>query len=270
MFYRGKKRIRKEPDVFQKTFSGVFEQLRGSGMILALLLVAALVVMAAFWVASSRSARSEGAAQAQLTAALDQPNAAERLEALQRVVEATAGSQAEPMALLAAATLRHERALEVFRTEPGRREDELKRALVEIDRFIAEHPKHRWLPRALERRALILEDLGRTAEAAEVFGQAARAVPDTEFAYLRGKLLYGQARCQEKLQQRDEAVKTLELALAADAEDRGPPWRPSAAALLAQLQPAPRDLRVKDAVPDKPPDPPAPPAESKQIGRAHV
>ena len=70
MFYRGKKRVRKDPDVFQKTFSGVFEQFRGSGMLLAALLVGLLVVMTVVWMASSRRASREAEAQAKLHAAL--------------------------------------------------------------------------------------------------------------------------------------------------------------------------------------------------------
>jgi tetratricopeptide (TPR) repeat protein len=256
MFYRGKRRVRKEPDVFQKTFAGLFEQLRGSGMLLSLLLVGVLVVMAAFWVASGRSSRGTAAAQAKLTSALDQPNQAERLAELAKLAEGESGGRTAPLAMLAEAALLHETAMAHPPSEKGGRDDELRRALALVDKFIAEQSGHRLLPLALERRALILEDQGDWTKAAEQFEAAGKKVSGTEFAYLRGKLLYGQARCQDRLQQREQAVQTLEAALKGEAQDRGEVWRPSASALLAQLRPAPQNLLVKDAAKD--PEPPAP------------
>jgi len=253
MFYRGKKRIKKDPDAFQKTFAGLFEQLRGSGMLLVVLLVSILVIMAVVWVAASRRASRESAAQARLAAALDQPNPAERQAALRKVVEEASGTRAESLALLAETALRHEAALKLAESQPGRREDELKNILAQLDRFMTQHPKDRLMPRFLERRALVLEDQGDAEKAAEAFDEAAKMVADTDLAYLRGKLLYGRARCENELKQRDKAVQTLEEALRGEAEVRGDPWRPSASTLLAQLRPATKDLRVKGTAQDAPP-----------------
>jgi hypothetical protein len=262
MFYRGKKRTKREPDAFHKTFAGFFEQIRGSGMLLVALLVSILVIMAVVWVASSRRASRESAAQVRLGAALDQPNPGERQAALRKVSEEFPGTRAEALALLAETALRHEAALKLADSQPGRREDELKDVLAQLAKFIERHPKDRLIPRLLERRALVLEDQGDAEKAAAAFDEAAKMVAGTDLAYLRGKLLYGRARCENELKQRDKAVLTLEEALRGEAEMRGDPWRPAASTLLAQLRPATKDLRAKGAAQDAPPPAPVPPATS--------
>ncbi|HOX08373.1 MAG TPA: tetratricopeptide repeat protein [Planctomycetota bacterium] len=259
MFHRGKKRVRREPDAFQKTFGGLLEHVRGSGMLLIILLVGALVAVAALWVASSRRMETEAAAQSKLAAALEHPAPADRLTAVRKLAEESPDTRAGALALWTEAILLHEQAIK------GAKEENLREALQKIDAFLAKNPGHLLTPQALERRALVLEDTammlresGKTdeaartfASAAQAFEQAAKAVVDTDRAYLRGRLLYGQARCQTELKQTEQAVQTLEQALKAKTEDRGDPWRPAASALLAQLRPASRDLRLKATASDE-------------------
>jgi tetratricopeptide (TPR) repeat protein len=259
MFYRGKKRIRKDPDVFQKTFAGVFEQLRGSGMLLVLLLVGVLVVMTVIWVVSSRRASREADAQAKLRVALEQPEAREQRAELQKLAEQAPGTLAAPAALLLQAALLQSEAADALAAEAGRREDDLKRAQALLDKLLADYPRHPLAPMARERRALILEDLAAEGgnpelfeQAADAYHSAAAAVQNTPAAYLAGKLRYGEARCLERLGKKDQAVTTLELALQAEPAARRSAWREAAVGLLAQLRPA-KDLRVKGAAQDQPP-----------------
>ena len=159
--------------------------------------------------------------------------------------------------MLVEAALLHSKAVGASAAEAGRREDQLKRAQALLDKLLADYPRHPLAPMARERRALVLEDLGLDEQAADAYHAAAAAVRGTPAAYLAGKLLYGEARCLNKLGKKDQAVTTLELAREAEPAARRSAWREAAEGLYAQLRSA-KDLRVKGAESDKPPAPPAP------------
>ena len=249
MFYRGKKRARKEPDAFQKTFSGAFDRLSGLGLALLLLFLGLVALGGILLVTSNRSASRETEAQSRLVAAMEQTDPVKRSSDLEKLAGDSGGTLAAPTALLLDATLLE---AEAIRAEGPARAEKLKSALAKLDEFLPAHAGHPLAPLARERRALVLEDMGDFQAAADAFSAGIAAVEKTDFAYLKGKMLYGLARCQEKLNKRSDAIENLDRALSAANEYSNSPWRPSASALLAQLRPAPKNLLLKGVAEDKP------------------
>lgn len=269
MFYPGKKRGKKEPDAFQKTFAGMFERMRDSGLLLVLMLSVLVVGVAAFWMITSRNSKNEAEATAKLKAAYDM-HGDERVGAYEKLAKDSATARTAPVALLEAAALTHAKAV-APEAQPAQRDESLKKARELSEKFLASYPTHSWLPLAHERHALVLEDMANAtadqaerskllAEAAKELHDASGSVKDTDFAFLTGKLLYAEARCRYALGETDSARQLLEQVTTDKSARRDAFWMEAAGSMLAQLRTNKDSKLVRGAAQDAPPEPEKPAA----------
>ena len=86
---RTKVTAKREPDIFQRTFMGLFEQLSGAGVTVTAALVGLLLVMALLWGFSSSREKANAEAWKKLTAALEEPDLDRRIKKLEQELNAT-------------------------------------------------------------------------------------------------------------------------------------------------------------------------------------
>ena len=72
------KRVKRQPDIFQRAFTGAFEQISGAGMAIAACLAGLLLVMALLWGISSWRQKREDRAWEKVAAAFRARSPAER------------------------------------------------------------------------------------------------------------------------------------------------------------------------------------------------
>lgn len=263
-----KKRVKREPDAFHQTFQDPLERLSGrSWAILSGLGILALAA-AAMWFFINWSGDKEAAGWQRYADALQESDTSKQALLLEKAAENSPGTDARPVALLDAAAILQEVAAGLPPDQKLKREQSLKHARNLLEQFLAEYPGHEWAVLARERRGLVLESSAELADdKKKAYGEAVQAFQDayaaaekekSGFAFLSGKLLYGQARCELALGNRDEAVKLLRQALEKRVDDKGTEWYQAAEALLARNQTARKSLLVAGAVRDLPPEPEKP------------
>lgn len=258
----------KEADAFQETAGRALGRVVGLGPLLLAALAGLLVAMAALWAVWSWRERRDVRAWARLAAVGERPETSPeagpgRAEALEKLLPGLKGTSARPPALLDLAALLHGQSL-----APGKKDQRaalLERALRLADDFLADYPRHALAVLARERRALILEDLGRHEEAGRAFAEAAEAARKSVFSRLAGKLTWGQARCALALGRKDEGRRLLEQ-VKFDAGAADTDWGRAAAQRLAIEVPAVKDLRVPGAAGDQPPEKPGEEPEPPAAG----
>jgi len=251
-----RKHVKRQPDIFQRAFTGAFEQISGAGMLIAACLVGLLLVMALLWGISSWRQKREDQAWKKFAAALREGKPAGQDKRLEEVLKETAGTRAHPMVLLALAARSHQKAIALPARTMGERAKLLGCARRTIEEFLADYPDHRMAVRARANLAKALEDSGQVEKALAAFRQAAEAAADTEFSFMEGELLWGRARCAQKLGRSEKALELLERALDKDRSGRRSGWAIAAAHMrdtLRRPEPA-KNLLVKGAARDKPPE----------------
>lgn len=278
MYGYSKKRPTKEADAFQKTLAEPIRKISGLTMILAGAALGLLILIAVLWVFAGRGERQEAGVWKEYYAAHEERDPARRLERMEKLAGDASDSSVRPVAMLGAAVLRHEGALDLPPDKKSQRDEDLRKAADLLEKLLAEYPRHQFSIQARERLGMVLEDSGRPAEALKAFEAARAQAVGTDFAFMAGRLLYCQARCKVKLGDKASGAELLEQALRRDAAlgdrqrdnasgDRG--WRMAAEGLLASIRPpARKDLRVSGAARDGAPEPekPAPPAEPRPDG----
>jgi tetratricopeptide (TPR) repeat protein len=259
MYGYSKKRPTKEPDAFQKAVSEPVRRISGLGMTLAFGLLALLAVVAVLWVVAGRSEQKENEAWRQYDESLKERDPEARAKRLEKLAAETAGTGVRPLALLEAGVLYQEGALEQPPDKKLQRAEDLRKAVAVLEKFLAESPGHRLAVPARERLALVLEDSGQYEKALQAFRAAAEKAAGSEWSFMNGKLLYGEARCKEKLGDKAGALELLERAVTREGGEQGGAWLVAARNLLGSLrEPAKKDLRIPGAVRDVPPEPEKP------------
>jgi tetratricopeptide (TPR) repeat protein len=250
---RKKIAAKREPDIFQRTFMGLFEQLSGVGLTFTAVLVGLLLVMALLWGFSSSREKADAEAWKKLTAATEEPDLDRRVKKLEKLVEELSGTGAHATASVLLAALLHEQATSDPVMGEGRRADRLGRCRELYREFLDAEPTH---PLALKARAdlaRVIEDLRDYAAAEEAYAAAAAACQDTELSFMQGELLWGQARCALEQGRQAEAQQFLETALARASGDRDSEWVTAARQMHDSLRSAKgKSLLVDGAVSDEP------------------
>jgi tetratricopeptide (TPR) repeat protein len=209
-----RKRVaKKEQDVFQRTFMGLFQQLSGAGLALTGLLLALLVVMAVLWGISSSQEEAESAAWEKVDRALKIRDANERMAKLEEVVNEISDTGAHPSVVVALAARLHDKALEPA-TSDSKRAELLKRARSLYEGAVRNYPDHPLAPKARANLAKVLEDSGEYKLAYDAYAEAAAKCADTDLAFLGDRMLWGQARCALKQGNEDDALKLLNRVVA--------------------------------------------------------
>jgi hypothetical protein len=250
---RTKVTAKREPDIFQRTFMGLFEQLSGAGGVFTAVLVGLLLVMALLWGFSSSREKARAEAWKKLTAVLEEPDLDRRVKKLEKLVDELSDTGVQTTAKVLLAAKLHEQVTVDPVMGDGRRADQLGRCRKLYSEFLDQEPDH---PMALKARAdlaRVIEDLGDYPAAEEAYAAAAAACQDTELSFMQGKLLWGQARCALEQKRRAEALQFLETALARASGDRDSEWLAAAKQMLNSLRtPKGESLLVDGATSDEP------------------
>ncbi|MHC4916484.1 MAG: tetratricopeptide repeat protein [Planctomycetota bacterium] len=262
-----KKHTKREPDVFQRALMGAFEQISGAGGILALILVAALVTLAVLWGVSTTREQGRAEAWKQLAKAMEAPGQADQIEALEELLTEAAGTPVQPTALLLLAAAKHEKAMFDPTVSTGRREKLLGEVRKLYGEFLDDNSDHPLAIKAQANLAKVMEDAGDHKAAYDAFGRAAQACQDSDFSFLQGEMLWGQARCAREAGNDDEALSLLESAMTRGFISEGGGWKSAARQMHDELRKAKKNLLVKGATPDEPPaEKPEPPKGTEKPG----
>ncbi len=248
-----KKHVKREPDIVQRTLMGTFEQISGAGGILALCLIAALVALAVLWGVSNSREKANAAAWQQLAKAMETPDQEGQIEALEELLKEAPGTPARATALLLLAAAKHEKAMFDRTVGPDRREKLLGESRKLYGEFLADNSDHPLAVKAQANLAKVLEDSGEQQAAYDAFGRAAQACQDSDFSFLQGEMLWGQARCAREMKNTDEALSLLESAMTRGFISEGGGWKSAARQMHDELRKAKKNLLVEGATPDKPP-----------------
>lgn len=258
-----RKRVKtREADVFQRTFMGVFERLSGAGALLTAALVGLLLLLALMWGFASWREQAGDRAWREVARVLEERDAEKQLKLMEGCLQKVAGTRAHPVMMQVLAAQLHEKALKQSKVREEDRAKFLKRARKLSEEFLEKYPRHTLAVKARGRLAMVLEDSGEADRALTAFEEAARACRDTGFAFLEGKLLWGQARCAKELGRKEKALLLLERALAKDRSGRRSGWAAAAAHLRDVLRKPRKELIVKGAERDQPAE--KPPEEEKE------
>lgn len=247
-----KKHVKKEPDIFQRTFTGAFRQLSGAGLTLAAVLIGLLLLIALLWGFSSSQEEEEQRAWERVGEVLDERDPGKQRELMEEVSEEIKGTRAHPMLLLIFAARLHDDAIRPD-TPKSQRAELLKKSRRRSDAFLKAYPEHPLAHKARANLARVLEDAELLEAAFKAFGEAAAACQDTEFSRMQGKLLWGRARCAQKLGRPEDALRILERALAKTGSSETSAWRAAAEHMRDSLRKATKSLIVQGVERDKPP-----------------
>jgi tetratricopeptide (TPR) repeat protein len=199
-------------DAFQRALGRLFNELSGAGATLALVVLAVLVVMVILWAISGSQREAEASAWDRIAKAMDSRDPGVRTESIEEAVDEVAGTRAQPVAAVVLASLLHEKATVDTGLSAAKRKELLGRARDLYEGFLKNSQDHLLGPRIRGNLAKVLEDAGEYEEAARNFAAAAELCSGTEFGFLAGEMLWGQARCAHKLGRNEEAVELLNRA----------------------------------------------------------
>ncbi len=251
---RRKPQALKKQDIFQRTFTRLFQELSGAGVAFTGVILAILLVMAVLWGVSTSNEEAEASAWDKVAKALDTQEPKEQINRIEAVIEEVADTGAHPAVAVVLASRLHEKAVNDAALSGAKREELLKRARNLYRGVIQNNPEHPLVPEAQANLARVLEDSGEYEAAYEAFRKAAEDCQDTDLAFTQGELLWGQARCAHKMGKVNEAIRLLNRATSRPGADAST-WKGVAQHMLDSLRKMPEkdNLLLKGVDHDSPP-----------------
>jgi len=209
---RRKPKTRSDQDLFQRTFSRIFQELSGAGVAFTGLILAVLLIMAILWGVSNSYEQAEAAAWEKVAEALETRDPKDQLERIEKVMKEVSDTEAHPSIAIVLAARLHEKAIVDPTLSKSKREELLKRSRSLYEGVLRNHPDHYLAPKARGNLAMVMEDAGDYDEAEKAFAAAAEACQGTGFEFMAGEMLWGQARCAHRAGRSDEAIRLLNRA----------------------------------------------------------
>jgi tetratricopeptide (TPR) repeat protein len=258
---RRKPPAQRQQDLFQRTFTRLFQELSGAGVAFTGVILAGLLVMAILWGVSASNEEAQAAAWRKAAEAFDTRDSKDQLTRIEEVMKEIAGTDVHPTVAVVLAFRLHEKAINDTALSSAKRQELLKRARSLYQGVIRNSPEHPLAAKAQANLARVLEDSGEDEAAYEAFRKAAEDCQNTGLAFTQGKLLWGQARCAHKMGKVNEAIRLLNRATSRPGAGANT-WKRLAQHLLDSLRKMPeKDNRLIKGV-----DRDTPPAAEKPDG----
>ncbi len=240
-------------DAFEVTAGKIMNKVGGIGVLLPIGLVILLLVLTSLYVYADKLEKDRTADWQILTEALNADRPGARLSKAEDALGKLKGSPLLPTAQMLLAAQLHDKAIFATDINKSERNALLKQALSVCDSFIKDSPASALLPKIMARRSSILEDSGDFKSAYSAFKETSAACRNTSFSFLKNKMIWGQARCAQKMGKTDDALSLADQCLR-DSEPQNPrSWEIAARQFRQSLAKTPEDknLLVKNVVSDE-------------------
>ncbi len=252
---RRKPQTKNEKDLFQRAFARLFDELSSAGVAFTGVILGVLLIMAILWGVSNSQEQAEAAAWEKVADALETRDPKDQLERIEEVMNDVSDTGAHPTIAIVLAARLHEKAIVDSTLLGTKREEMLKRARSLYEGVLRNNPEHPLAPKARGNLATVMEDSGDYDAAEKAFAKAAEACQNTEFEFMAGEMLWGQARCANRAGRTDEAIALLNQATSSPGvRSRG--WKELAQHLRDSLRKVSKDKNrlLQGVTADRPPE----------------
>jgi tetratricopeptide (TPR) repeat protein len=240
-------------DAFEVAAGKVMNKVGGIGALLPIGLIVLLLGLTALYVYADKLEKNQTADWTVLTEALNADRPGARLSKTEDALDKLKGSPLLPTAQMLLAAQLHDKAIFATDINKSERNELLKQALSVCDSFLKNSADTPLLPKIMARRSIILEDSGDFKNAYSAFKETSATCRNTSFAFLKNKMIWGQARCAQKMGKTDDALSLADQCLR-DSEPQNPrSWEIAARQFRQSLSKTPEDknLLVKNVVSDE-------------------